>query len=524
MPCTTAASTVINTEGLTPAARACYDKMVAASISPACIETFLRQHALLSGGASTLIPESAILPVPPLERLESVEEAHGGSDKDARCAELLSRTVMLKLNGGLGTGMGLSDAKSLLPVKDGKNFLDFTALQVRHLRAHQQQQHQRQLRFMLLNSFSTVDSTRAFLTEHYGDELGGDVFDREVNVMQNQVPKILADTLAPATWERNPREEWCPPGHGDLYTALYGSGRLAELIAQGYEYMFVSNGDNLGATLNADILYYMAEVKKAEFLMEVCERTESDKKGGHLARRRTDTDTDDNNNSAGGSSGGDVLLLRESAQCPPEAEADFQDITKYCYFNTNNLWLSLSALQRVMESNGGTMPLPVIRNEKTVDPTDKASPKVLQLETAMGAAIEQFRSTALVVPRDRFAPVKTNSDLLALRSDAYETTPDSRLVLAACCGGRPPVIDLDARYYKLLAGFERVLLGGGADPSTVPSLRRCRRLVVKGPVRFSPGVSVVGEVIIDNGLAMDESETLVIAEGRELVDETVTPQ
>ncbi len=160
--------------------------------------------------------------------------------------------------------------------------------------------------------------------------------------------------------------------------------------------------------------------------MEVCERTASDRKGGHLASR------------------GGRLLLRESAQCPPEDESAFQDIERHRFFNTNNLWVRLDRLKAVLDASGGFIPLPIIRNAKTVDPRDKNSPKVIQLETAMGAAIECFDdAAAMIVPRARFAPVKTTSDLLALRSDAYQVTDDWRLVLAAATRGVPPAIDLD---------------------------------------------------------------------------------
>merc|ERR1719362_2111675 len=160
-------------------------------------------------------------------------------------------------------------------------------------------------------------------------------------------------------------------------------------------------------------------------MMEVAVRTDADKKGGHLARSKE----------------GGGLLLRESAQCPDEDEKAFQDTSKYTFFNTNNLWVDLVALKDLFEKNAGTVPLPVIKNSKTVDPRDKASTKVVQLETAMGAAIGCFPgSSALVVDRSRFAPVKTTNDLLALRSDAYVITVDSRVMLHEKRNGIPPNI------------------------------------------------------------------------------------
>ncbi len=149
--------------------------------------------------------------------------------------------------------------------------------------------------------------------------------------------------------------------------------------------------------------------------MEVTDRTEADRKGGHLAQRREDG----------------RLVLRETAQTPEEDLEALQDINRHRYVNTNNLWVDLRALDAAMRERDGVLGLPMIRNEKTVDPSDKSSPAVYQIETAMGAAIEVFEGArALRVPRTRFAPVKTTDDLLALRSDAYELTDDARVVLA----------------------------------------------------------------------------------------------
>merc|ERR1711998_614783 len=136
-----------------------------------------------------------------------------------------------------------------------------------------------------------------------------------------------------------------------------------------------------------------------------------------------------------------------SAQCPDEDEKEFQNVNKYTYFNTNNLWVDLEALKVAFEKNGGALPLPVMLNDKTVDPRDKASTKVIQLETAMGAAISCFDGAiALQIPRTRFAPVKKCDDLVALRSDAYQITEDFRIQLAPERNGVPPTIKLDDLY------------------------------------------------------------------------------
>ena len=93
------------------------------------------------------------------------------------------------------------------------------------------------------------------------------------------------------------------------------------------------------------------------------------------------------------------------------------------------------------------MRLPTILNGKTVDPQDGSSPKVMQLETAMGAAIELFAgASAIVVPRDRFAPVKKCSDLMLLRSDAYRIANHKPVIATSPA----PIVDLDSKAYKLV--------------------------------------------------------------------------
>lgn len=240
--------------------------------------------------------------------------------------------------------------------------------------------------------------------------------------------------------------------------------------------MFVSNSDNLGATLDLKILTHFATTD-ASFMMECCQRTENDKKGGHLAIRKSDKH----------------LVLRESAMCADEDEADFQDITKHQFFNTNNLWIRLDKLQEIVDKFGGFIPLPMIMNSKTVDPKDDSSQKVTQLETAMGAAIECFDgASAVVVPRTRFAPVKKCNDLLLLRSDAYVITEDFRPVLNPACGGVAPVISLDSKKYKFVGALEEATSEG------VPSLVDCKRLTVKGTVRMGRSTRFVGNVSITN--------------------------
>eukprot|EP00929_Paragymnodinium_shiwhaense_P086053 TRINITY_DN4652_c0_g1_i1.p1 TRINITY_DN4652_c0_g1~~TRINITY_DN4652_c0_g1_i1.p1 ORF type:complete len:468 (+),score=164.65 TRINITY_DN4652_c0_g1_i1:262-1665(+) len=435
-------------------------KMKGDGCNEAAINAFKYNFGVLTSGASTLLPESALDPV---ESLPALEELDITPD-----AGLLKECVVLKLNGGLGTGMGLEKAKSLLPVVDGNTFLDLIAKQVDYMKTSFDS---KGLKFMLMNSFATSADTLEALSK-YPDLGTGD----DLEFVQNKAPKVTAADLTPATWAAGPDNEWCPPGHGDLYPAMLGSGTLDKLLGGGFKYMFVSNSDNLGATLDLKILTHFAK-SGAPFMMEVAARTDADKKGGHLATMKE--------------TGG--LTLRESAQCPPEDEKAFQDVTRYKYFNTNNLWIDLIKLKEMFEKNNGSLPLPVMKNDKTVDPRDKKSTKVVQLETAMGAAISCFPgASALLIPRTRFAPVKKCDDLIALRSDAYVVTPDFRIELAPERNGIPPLVKLDDRY-KFVDAMDTII------PNGVPSLKGCTKLTIVGEVEFEAGVVLEGTVAFKNG-------------------------
>lgn len=434
-------------------------KMQSAGVPATATRAFQHSYESLRAGDTGLIPEESIRPIDALPRLEDLQS------QAAPNPALLSKAAIIKLNGGLGTSMGLERAKSLLKVKEDLTFLDFIVRQILHLR----ERYDCPLSFVLMNSFSTSQDTLEFLRKY--PQLGEP---EKLQLMQSQAPKVDAKTLQPVSWPAAPDLEWCPPGHGDIYPSLLGSGLLDRWLAEGREYLFVSNSDNLGANLDLRVLSYFAESGKP-FVMEVAERTASDSKGGHLAAK------------------GERLLLRESAQCPKKDEATFQDIRKHRFFNTNNLWIRLDALKRLLGERDGFIPLPLIKNQKTVDPRDPNSTAVLQLETAMGAAIECFANAgALVVPRSRFAPVKTTADLLALRSDAYAITDDWRIVLERAPGEPPPAISLDPAHYKLVDQLDHAVAKG------VPSLKGCTQLTVRGPLLLSSKNVFQGKVSVTN--------------------------
>lgn len=377
--------------------------------------------------------------------------------------KLLSQTAVLKLNGGLGTSMGLGIAKSLLEVKSEMTFLDIIAKQILHTR----KKYGANVRFILMNSFSTSRDTMSYIKKQYPDLAA----EEGIELMQNMAPKVDSNTLGPVYWPKDRDLEWCPPGHGDLYASLLGTGMLDKLLESGIKYLFVSNSDNLGATLDLDLLQYFASTGYG-FMMEVASRTSADKKGGHLAKRIADG----------------KFVLRESAMVADSDKEFFQDISKHKFFNTNNLWVELDALKSTMEAHGGLVPLPLIKNKKTVDPRLKTSTPVIQLETAMGSAITSFdKAGAVLVPRTRFAPVKTCTDLFALRSDAYRVSRDHRILLASQYA---PVISLSDEY-KLIDDLDKLV------PSP-PSLVGCISLTISGLVSIRPNVVFQGNCTVIN--------------------------
>ncbi len=432
------------------------EKMRAAGANEEAVRAFQSAYERLASGGEAMLASSELEPAGDVAALEELS--------DADVAEALEGVAVIKLNGGLATSMGLQQPKSLVQARDGRSFLDIIVGQTLALR----RRFGVRLPLVLMDSDATKAATGRALAAYPEIEHEG----IEADFMQSMIPKLQADTLRPVSWPRAPALEWCPPGHGDIYGALRRSGMLAVLLEQGFRYAMISNSDNLGAKLDARVVAHLA-AEEIPFLMEVVQGTEADRKGGHIARRRADGQ----------------LVLRETAQTPPEDAVSFRDFRRWRYYNTNNLWIDLRVLDGTLERSGGVLELPLIVNRKTVDPRDPGSTPVVQLESAMGAAIESFPGARLLlVPRTRFVPVKTTDDLLVLRSDAYELTDQLDVQPASGGAEELPYVELDQRFYRLIDEFERRF------PDGPPSLREARRLVVHGDVTFGAGVVVRGAV------------------------------
>lgn len=436
-------------------------KMEAAGVDPVAIDNFSHYYRLLEHGETGLIPETSIEPVT-IERLADAEV------DETVAADAIRKTAVIKLNGGLGTSMGMDRAKSLLCVRRGLSFLDIIARQVLHLR----KEYDAALPLVFMNSFRTSEDTCEALARY--EDLPVDGIPLEF--LQNKEPKLLVKDLTPASYPKDPDLEWCPPGHGDLYPALRGSGVLDLLIEQGFRYAFVSNSDNLGAVPDAKVAGWFAQ-SGAPFAIEAVRRTPSDRKGGHFARRKADG----------------RIVLRETAQTPDADQEALADLTRHKYCSTNNLWFDLVAMRDTLDQRDGILGLPLIRNVKHLDPSDKSTPEVVQIECAMGAAVEVFDDSRLIeVGRDRFVPVKTTNDLLVLRSDVYDIGSDFVLDQVAA---EVPFVDLDGQFYKLVGEFDKRF------PDGAPSLAKATSVTIDGDFTFGRDVQLVGEVRLESPAA-----------------------
>lgn len=444
-----------------PAARdhlpAFISKMENEGLQPLVIDTFTYYYDKVVTGESGLVYNRDIRPVEP-EELANFKHLIKYADAGKRAYQ---NAVWIVLNGGLGTSMGLTGPKSLLKVIRGKTFLEIIV----------QRAERWGVPLALMNSFSTQKDTLSALQKINPSR-------SPLHFLQHKFPKILQTGLAPASWPQNPELEWNPPGHGDVYAALYTSGVLQQLLDKGITYAFISNSDNLGATMDPALLGYFS-AKDYPFMMEVAEKTPADIKGGHLAKLPTGR-----------------LLLRESAQCPHNELDAFQDIRRYRFFNTNNIWLNLTFLKDLIEQQEAVH-LTMILNPKTLDPGDEDSPEVYQIESAMGAAISLFEgATAIIVPRSRFFPVKKCNDLLAIRSDCFVLTDDERLIInpERIKNNRSEMIKikLDPKFYGKIDCFDHRFKQG------VPSLVDCESLTIEGDVFFKKDAIIKGNIAIKN--------------------------
>ncbi|PNY07504.1 UTP-glucose-1-phosphate uridylyltransferase, partial [Trifolium pratense] len=373
------------------------------------------------------------------------------------------------LNGGLGTTMGCTGPKSVIEVRDGLTFLDLIVKQIENLNS----KYGSNVPLLLMNSFNTHDDTQKIVEKYQNHNIEIHTFN------QSQYPRLVADDFLPLPSKGNTgKDGWYPPGHGDVFPSLSNSGKLDALLSQGKEYVFVANSDNLGAIVDLKILNHLV-AHKNEYCMEVTPKTLADVKGGTLISYEG--------------------RLLEIAQVPDEHVGEFKSIEKFKIFNTNNLWVNLSAIKRLVEADA--LKMEIIPNPKEVDGV-----KVLQLETAAGAAIRFFdKAIGINVPRSRFLPVKATSDLLLVQSDLYTLEDGSVIRNTARANPENPSIELGPEFKKVSNFLSRF--------KSIPSIVELDSLKVAGDVWFGAGVILKGKVSIvaKSGVKLEIPDGAVIA-------------
>ncbi|ESW13954.1 hypothetical protein PHAVU_008G240600 [Phaseolus vulgaris] len=375
-------------------------------------------------------------------------------DDDSEVKNLLDKLAVLKLNGGLGTTMGCTGPKSVIEVRDGLTFLDLIVIQIENLNS----KYGSNVPLLLMNSFNTHDDTQKIIEKYQNSNIEIHTFN------QSQYPRLVVEDFVPLPSKgRTDKDGWYPPGHGDVFPSLSNSGKLDALLSQGKEYVFVANSDNLGAIVDLKILHHLIQ-NKNEYCMEVTPKTLADVKGGTLISYE------------------ERVQLLEIAQVEDEHVNEFKSIEKFKIFNTNNLWVNLNAVKRLVEADA--LKMEIIPNPKEVDGI-----KVLQLETAAGAAIRFFdKAIGINVPRSRFLPVKATSDLLLVQSDLY--TLENGFVIRNKARTNPenPSIELGPEFKKVSNFLGRF--------KSIPSIVELDTLKVAGDVWFGAGVILKGKVSI----------------------------
>ncbi|KAJ8540400.1 hypothetical protein K7X08_030319 [Anisodus acutangulus] len=329
--------------------------------------------------------------------------------------------------------MGCTGPKSVIEVRNGLTFLDLIVKQIEALNT----KYGCTVPLLLMNSFNTHDDSSKIVEKYSKSNIEIHTFN------QSQYPRLVIEDFDPLPCKGNAgKDGWNPTGHGDVFPSLMNSGKLDALLSKGKEYVFVANSDNLGAVVDLKILNHLIQ-NKNEYCMEVTPKTLADVKGGTLISYE-----------------GKVQVN------------EFKSIEKFKIFNTNNLWVDLKAIKRLVEADA--LKMEIIPNPKEVDGI-----KVLQLETAAGAAIR--------------------SDLYTLTDDGYVIGNPAR------ANPSNPSIELGPEFKKVANFLSRF--------KSIPRIIELDSLKVTGNVYFGDGITLKGKVIVNakSGVKLEIPDGAVIA-------------
>lgn len=304
-----------------------------------------------------------VTPLAAIGTPERARLAKIGADAIAR-----GRVGVVILAGGMATRFG-GVVKAAVPVFDGKSFLEIKTSDVAQVSGHLDGA----VPVYVMTSFAT----HARITEHVAERglsNGG-------RLAITTFPQLVSLRLTrEGTLFREPDGTLSPyaTGHGDLTFALRRSGALSAFRARGGELLFMSNVDNLGATLDPAILGFHLD-RGAKITAEVVRKEKGDKGG---APARVDA----------------VPQIVESFRFPAAFDQDAIPV-----FNTNTFVLDAAAIDRDFE-------LPYYRVEKKVEGLT-----AIQFERLVGELTAFLPSAFVEVHRDgvdgRFQPAKDPDEL-----------------------------------------------------------------------------------------------------------------
>eukprot|EP01111_Echinosteliopsis_oligospora_P008720 TRINITY_DN2468_c0_g1_i1.p1 TRINITY_DN2468_c0_g1~~TRINITY_DN2468_c0_g1_i1.p1 ORF type:complete len:475 (-),score=138.28 TRINITY_DN2468_c0_g1_i1:50-1474(-) len=365
---------------------------------------------------------------------------------------LMDKVAVIKFNGGLGIKMGLKGPKSAIEVENGHSFLDLAVLHIEHLNKI----YGVDIPLILMDSFNTHDNTSKAILK----------YDGQVNIstfQQSKFPRFFKDTLNPVPKSSSGvASEWYPPGSGDVFQSLEASGLLDQLINSGKEYIFMSNVENLGASLDVKILQHMIG-KGLEYALEVTDRISTDITGGVLVTYK------------------ESVHLMELSQVPHEKHTKF-NAREYKYWNTNNLWVNTKSIKEHIASNS-------LELDFVVSVVGDGGRAHVLIETPAGMAIQNFKKAeAIHVPRERYRPVKSTSQLMVAQSNLFQFSNGQMVMNSKREPANVPLVKLGDDFHTV-ADYSKRFKG-------VPDILELEHLTVSGDVNFGAGVVLKGTVII----------------------------
>uniref|UniRef100_H3AA09 UTP--glucose-1-phosphate uridylyltransferase n=1 Tax=Latimeria chalumnae TaxID=7897 RepID=H3AA09_LATCH len=375
-------------------------------------------------------------------------------------SSLLKKLVVLKLNEGLGNDLGCKGPKSLICVRNESTLLDLTVQQIENLN----NLHRSDIPLVLMNSSDTQEATKKILQEYAHSTVHIHTFN------QSSYPWVNKESMHSKAegWSTSKKEteKWCPPRHCDIYTSFCHSGLLQQFLSEGKKYVFISNGDNIGATIDLHILNYLLNHtingKHCEFLVEVIDKIHADLKDRKLIQ--------------------DEKKLKDT-QVPKVHMEDFTVAPEFKFFNTSNLWISLEALQRVHERE--TVQAPSLGDSVAIN----QGKNEIQLKKAIGMSIKSFdNAVGINVPHTRFLPINTTSDLLLVMSNLYCLEQGCLHLNEKREFKTVPLVKLGTFFSKVQDFLQRF--------ESIPDLLELDHLTVSGDVTFGKDVILKGTVII----------------------------